>query len=80
VTCDTWAVEFACNEAVIREGSYQEVNYPDDLGCPVLCIHPLAAVRLKAAPWVKDGELRCELIPHKYSGVNAGGAQTGVPV
>jgi hypothetical protein len=66
----TWVVEFGCpddgmpTEAVIRTGeSIEDVNYPDDLGCPVLRIRPLVEVDLKPGPmmlWRKGGELRCE--------------------
>ena len=61
-----WVVEFAgCGEAVIRKGSsLEEVNYPDDLGCPVLRIRPLLEVEVKGGPWnlwMKGGDLRCEL-------------------
>jgi hypothetical protein len=60
-----WVVEFAgCQEAVIRTGcSPEDVNEPDDLGCPVLRIRPLLEVPLKGGSgnlWMKGGELRCE--------------------
>lgn len=62
-----WVVEFAgCQEAVIRTGeSPEDVNEPDDLGCPVLRIRPLLEVELKPGPmnlWMKGGELRCVLL------------------
>jgi hypothetical protein len=59
-----WVVEFAgCQEAVIRTGgSLEEVNQPDNLGCPVLRIRPLLEVELRGGLWEKDGELRCELV------------------
>ena len=67
-----WVVEFGCPddgmpaEAVIRTGaSPEDVNYPDDLGCPVLRIRPLLEVDLKPGPWnlwMKGGELRCEIL------------------
>jgi hypothetical protein len=59
-----WVVEFAgCGEAVIRTGaSIEEVNQPDDLGCPVLRIRPLLQVELRGGVWEKDGELRCEIL------------------
>jgi hypothetical protein len=59
-----WVVEFAgCQEAVIRTGgSPGDVNEPDDLGCPVLCIRPLLEAELRGGVWEKDGELRCELL------------------
>jgi hypothetical protein len=46
---------------VIQTGSsLEDVNRPDDLGCPVLRIRPLDQVELKDGIWKKDGELRCE--------------------
>lgn len=59
-----WVVEFAgCQEAVIRTGrSLEEVNQPDNLGCPVLRIRPLLEVNLRDGLWEKDGELRCEVL------------------
>ena len=62
-----WVVEFAgCQEAVIRTGgSVEDVNQPDDLGCPVLRIRPLLEVDRKPGPmnlWMKGGELRCEVV------------------
>jgi hypothetical protein len=59
-----WVVEFdGCGEAVIRTGgSPEDVNGPDDLGCPVLRIRPLVEVDLRGGLWMKDGELRCEIL------------------
>jgi hypothetical protein len=59
-----WIVEFGgveCNEAVIRRGTRESVNYPDDLGCPVKRIRSAELVRIKGIPWRKGGEMRVEL-------------------
>lgn len=56
-----WVVEFDCNEAVIREGALEDVNYPDDLGCLPISIRPIDEVKLKPFFWYKNGCLRCEI-------------------
>jgi hypothetical protein len=57
----TWVVEFDCGEAIIREGNREEIGYPDSLGCLPTAIYAHDKVILKTMPWVKDGELRCEI-------------------
>ena len=62
-----WVVEFAgCSECVIRSGeSLEDVNEPDDLGCPVARIRLLDEVPLPRYwnLWEKNGELRCDPVP-----------------
>lgn len=52
-----WVVQFGCNEAVYREGTKEEVNYPDDLGCQPLAVYPIEEVNILSA-WDKNGEFR----------------------
>jgi hypothetical protein len=58
-----WVVEFGdCHEAVIRKGTFEDVNHPDDLGCPVTRIRLSSEVELGDTIWVKNGELRCNVV------------------
>ena len=61
---DAWIVEFACprgSEAVIREGTRDEVAYPDGLGCAPTAVHRADECRVLGA-WAKGDDIRVEAV------------------
>lgn len=73
-----WVVEFGCTETVIRAGTYDEVNRPDDLGCPPVRIRPLSNVKLNPGQRVTNSDTESPYktvrqLQQKHPAFSAGG-------